>query len=172
MSIFIRISLILFACLLFGGPSQAQSRGQQLAVHAAFGECGSTCVVKSNPGGSVRLFQAAAAEVLAGAKRLVVIDGPCASACVIFADLAREKVCITKRASFRFHKASLISVTAMADGSRRMRLVAREDPPHSDDINRWVYRNGGFPSQGLRVMSSRQAQAFWRSCESAGRNSV
>lgn len=140
---------------------------QTAAAHAferAFGPCsGQTCVVRSSPGGEVRRFLAAAAAVRAGAKQLVIIDGPCHSACAIFADVARERVCITPRASFGFHKATLYR--AEGRGSERtLTRIARSDPRHSADIARWVHANGGFPTRGMNVMNNRQAQKFWRSC--------
>jgi hypothetical protein len=159
------ICLLALLLVCFTLPASAQSG--EAAVRGALGNCGQPCVVHDNPGGSVRLFEAAAEAVLSGARNLVVIDGPCASACAIFADIARERVCITDRASFRFHKASLVEVSTEANGARHVALLERSDPPHSRDIARWVARHGGFPTQGMRVMSSREARAFWRRCSAA-----
>jgi hypothetical protein len=148
-------------CLAAPQSAEAQTRGGN-AFNKAFGRCsGETCIVRFNPGGEVNTFLRAAAAVRAGAKRLVVIDGPCYSACAIFADVTRDKVCITDRASFGFHKAR---VMASARGSRRFREVARHDPRHSRDIASWVYRNGGFPSKGFTVMKASAAAKFWRRC--------
>jgi hypothetical protein len=96
----------------------------------------------------------------------VVIDGPCYSACAIFADLTRSRVCVTDRASFGFHKARVLASSSRAvRGRRTWREVARHDPRHSRDIASWVYRNGGFPSNGFTVMGPRTASRFWRRCE-------
>ena len=100
----------------------------------------------------------------AGAKRLVVIDGPCISACVIFADQARSRVCVTSRAQFGFHKARDIAVAPLRGGAMLYMELGRSDPPHSRDIARWVKRHGGFPSEGLLVMSAKQATQFWHRC--------
>jgi hypothetical protein len=152
------------ACLAAPHPAEAQSYGNS-AFTQAFGRCsGRTCVVRFNPGGELETFLAASAAVRAGAKRLVVIDGPCYSACAIFADLTRDKVCITERASFGFHKARVFASLRGSRG-RRWREVARHDPKHSRDIASWVYRNGGFPSNGFTVMGPRAASRFWRKCE-------
>lgn len=162
---FVAAGLLLSGLLLSSATAHAQSPGAR-AFDAAFGPCrGSTCVVRSNPGGDVRRFVAAARAVRAGAKRLVVIDGPCASACVIFADIARDRVCITDRATFGFHKATLFRAERRTGGERRWRQIARHDPVHSADIDRWVRRNGGFPSRGLRMMDNRDAGQFWRRCQ-------
>lgn len=155
------------ACLavfLTTSTSYAQSsRGS--AYEAVFGPCrGETCVIRNNPGGDVRKFLAAAAEVRRGPKRMIVIDGPCASACAIFADVARKRVCITDRASFGFHKASVFRAQDLG-GVRKWERVRRHDPEHSRDIANWVYRNGGFPMKGLNVMSAHEAAQFWRRCE-------
>lgn len=152
------------ACLAAPQPAEAQTRGN--AFNQAFGRCsGQTCVVRFSPGGEVGTFMAAAAAVRAGAKRLVVIDGPCYSACAIFADVTRDKVCITQRASFGFHKARVMASAASPRGRRKWREVARHDPRHSRDIASWVYRNGGFPSNGFTIMKSRTASRFWRRCK-------
>lgn len=149
----------LFSCTL-AQPVQAQSWRESAAVAAVFGHCGDPCVITYSPGGEVAKFQAAGHAVRAGAKRLVIIDGPCLSACAIFADIARARVCITPRAQFGFHKASVYAV----QGPSELRLVGREDPPQSRDIRRWVKRQGGFPVRGMRMMSNKQAARFWRRC--------
>lgn len=157
------------ACVLilggFAAPSaEAQNWRDSRALRSAFGACGDPCVIHYSPGGEVEKFQAAARAVRAGARRLVVIDGPCISACAVFADMARMRVCITRRASFGFHKATVMGMYQRNDGSYSMRRLAREDPPHSRDIANWVYRNGGFPARGVRTMNARQASAFFRRC--------
>lgn len=143
-------------------PAQAHSRDR--ALTDAFGRCGEPCVIRYSPGGELKRFQAAAAAVRRGARRLVVIDGPCISACAVFADIARANVCITNRAVFGFHKASLVSLRSYRNGMTVKRRLAVSDPPHSADITRWVKSRGGFPQNGLRRMNARQAAAFWRRC--------
>ncbi len=152
-------------CLVAPQSAEAQTRGGS-AFNKAFGRCsGQTCVVRFNPGGNLRTFLAASAAVRAGAKRLVVIDGPCYSACAVFADMTRNKVCITNRASFGFHKARVLASAARGRGRGKWREVGQHDPRHSRDIASWVYRNGGFPSKGFTVMKSRTAAKFWRRCK-------
>src|SRR5262245_12669514 len=89
----------------------------------------STCTIRNNPGGAVQLFQQAAQEVMDEGKRLV-IDGFCASACVVLADLARANTCITGDAQIAVHKASIIRVTGKTyvDGREvpTCRLIRRE----------------------------------------------
>ncbi|HEV2125120.1 MAG TPA: hypothetical protein VGW38_20410 [Chloroflexota bacterium] len=155
----------LAACLFIAAQQPAEARrGSGGVVAAAFGSCGNPCVITYSPGGNVATFMSAAQAVRAGAKKLVVIDGPCISACAIFADVARAKVCITDRAKFGFHKASGFTVQRRADGRAAVRALGRRDPPHSRDIARWVQQRGGFPRDGLRVMTAREAGQFWRRC--------
>lgn len=114
---------LVFAGLALVGliiTSSSHARPQAEAFQSVFGPCrGETCVISSNPGGNVRQFLAAASEVLRGAKRMIVIDGTCASACVIFADVARERVCITRKARFAFHKATVFRAEPSRAGRAR-----------------------------------------------------
>jgi len=127
-----------------------------------------TCTIRNNPGGDVQLFQAAAQEVLDEGKRLV-IDGFCASACVVLADIARANTCITTDAQIAVHKASIIRVTGktVVDGREvpTGRLLRREDPPDSDDINEWVYAHGGYPTKGVKIIPVKDARQFWPMCK-------
>ena len=150
--------------LFLAGEAPAEAHSRDSAFVAAFGTCGDPCVIRYNPGGDVAIFMQAAKAVRAGEKRLVVIDGPCISACAIFADVARAKVCITDRAEFGFHKASGFALQRRADGRTAIRALGRRDPPHSRDIAGWVNEQGGFPRDGLRVMSAKQARQFWARC--------
>lgn len=109
--------------------------------------CGYPCVIRENRGGSLHDFEMLAALVRVR-KTLIIIDGPCISACALFADMARQYVQITKSASFHFHKTSV-----------------EEDPPQSPDIARWVNAHGGFPafiSNCLTQMPFEEARRFWR----------
>jgi hypothetical protein len=120
-----------------------------------------TCTVRHNPGGEIEVFQRAARELLSEGKRLV-IDGVCASACVILADIARSNTCVTARAKLQVHQATVVRFTGQSVGGQRpiAELVRREDPPHSPDIDRWVRSHGGYPAQGVKLIPGK----FWRSC--------
>jgi len=137
---------------------------QALQMH-----CGrSICLIRDNRGGDVALYQRAAREVLAEGRRLV-IDGFCASACVVLADLARAQTCITLDAEIAVHKTSIMEVPADAviagPNLPPGRLLRRADPPQSADINRWVSAHGGYPSDGVLVMPVDAARAFWPLCQ-------
>lgn len=118
-------------------------------------------VVAGNPGGSVDGFIAAARRIKRGGGGLI-IDGPCASACTLAADLARPNVCVTRRAVLQFHK-----------WYRRDRhgVVRRGDPSseYSADIAGWVNSHGGFPGETVEDastldMSAAEAARFFPAC--------
>ncbi len=115
--------------------------------------CADPCVVKDNPGGSIYLFQMAADSVLAGARKQVVVDGLCGSSCAFFADKARARVCVTPRAVMAFHK-------GMVGDDKRLRITLH----HSNDIEQWVMKHGGYPSNGMLEMRFAEAKKFWRVC--------
>jgi 2-oxoglutarate dehydrogenase complex, dehydrogenase (E1) component, and related enzymes len=121
---------------------------------------GDPCVVSFNPGGEIGSFKAAAREIKRSGRR-VVIDGPCLSACAILADQARNRVCVTSKARFGFHKGYELR-RASAGGP--IRLVRRFNPSHSADIAGWVSKRGGYPSRGFRVMQAGDAKRIWRGC--------
>jgi hypothetical protein len=145
------------------GANAGPALDQALQTH-----CGrTTCMIRDNPGGDIAIFQAAAQEVLDEGKHLV-IDGFCASACVVLADLARQNTCITSDAQFAVHKASVIEVTGqtIVDGHEVPvgRLIRKENPPQSADIDKWIRGHGGYPSDGLNVIPVKDALQFWSPC--------
>jgi hypothetical protein len=135
------------------------------AIRAAFGDCGDPCVVRDNRGGTVATFAYAAEGLLAGARKGLIIDGPCASACSFAADLARKVTCITPRAIFGFHRTSEERDLPYSEA-----IVAkiRDAEAKSPEI---VLPGGGlFPtnsSHKLIWILSETALEFWPSCTSA-----
>jgi len=77
--------------------------------------------------------------------------------------------CITTDAQIAVHKASIIRVTGktVVDGREvpTGRLLRREDPPDSDDINEWVYAHGGYPTKGVKIIPVKDARQFWPMCK-------
>lgn len=157
------VALSTMLALMTWAPAQAgKALDEALQAH-----CRSTCTIYNNPGGDVVIFQAAAQEIMDEGKHLI-IDGFCASACVMMADIARSNTCITEDAMIAVHQASIIRVTgkAVIDGREVPigRLVRREDPPASNDINAWVGAHGGYPSKGVMLIPVRDARQFWPMC--------
>jgi hypothetical protein len=160
------IACALAAPLMLVGIKPAAA-SWEAAFQAAFGPCGEPCVIRSCPGGNVKLFTAAADAVRYGnVRRSIVVDGPWASACVLFADIVRSRVCITPRARFGFHKGTTHQLYFTPDY-----IIAVEknrfDPVHSPDIEAWVRARKGYPARGLLVMPFRDAQRFWPVCQRA-----
>jgi hypothetical protein len=152
-----------FAALFAYTPSQAgQALDDALGTH-----CARTCIISNNAGGDVAIFQLAAQEVVDEGKHLRIV-GFCASACVILMDMARDNTCITQDAQIAVHKALIIRVTGktIVDGREvpTGRLLRREDPADSDDINAWVYAHGGYPTKGVMMIPVKEARRFWRMC--------
>lgn len=115
-------------------------------------QCGSgfTCVIHSNLGGRTVAFLAGVYELKQIKGMIVVIDGPCVSACATFAAYGRPQTCVTPYTSFGFHKGS-----------------TGGDQPLPDDIRGWVLKHGGFPayeSGSITWMQVNDAEMFWRRC--------
>ncbi len=120
-----------------------------------------TCVITSNDGGIEGEFLSAAEEVLAGARDIIMIDGPCASACAVFADKAKAKVCITHRAVFHFHMARLYK------DNKLKKFIGWAEPEQSPPIRAWVIARKGFPKSRTKMldMPATEAARFWHLCE-------
>ena len=150
----------LYVLLALIGVAASANTARADTVSEVLGCDGDPCVIKFNPGGEVGSFKAAAREVQRSGRR-VVIDGPCLSACAIFADVARGRVCVTSKARFGFHRGYVLDQPT-AGGAYH--LVKRFTPSHSRDIAGWVKKNGGFPSRGFNVMGARAARQIWHAC--------
>lgn len=130
------------------GSALAAPSGSQ-AITRAIGECSDPCVISGSNGGRIVDFRAAAAAIREGARKSVVIDGYCASACMTLAALARTKVCITSRAVFAYHKTNF-----------------NRPIPLTSDIDSWISRHGGYPDFDATpaLLPTQVAQSFWRQC--------
>jgi hypothetical protein len=111
------------------------------------------CRISRSEGGITQIFEIIAAEFLASPRR-IIIDGPCKSACVLLADIARSRVCITPRAEFHLHKWMQISPE-----------VKPVEPKMSSDIRAWVTSNGGIPDEGWLQIPPDVQRKFWRPCK-------
>lgn len=147
-------------------PKHIPTTPEQPMLEKLFPEClnKDSCVVKKNLGGEMREFQQAARELLMSPKLVVVVDGFCASGCAIFADAAREKVCITERSAFLFHKGKNVRPMVVA-GKPIYVVESYFDPPQSKDIDGWVRKEGGYPEKGFRPMPYSVASRIWKTCE-------
>lgn len=131
-------------------------------ISSVFGNCGRPCVVHTNNGGYIIDFELAA-DALARSDTKLVIDGDCYSACAVAADLARTQTCITHRAAFHFHQASVRSVRSIAGKDVEVRSDFG-DPPQSPPIDAWIKKRGGYPKDGFLTMRYAEAKKFWQTC--------
>jgi hypothetical protein len=118
-------------------------------IARVIGPCAEDCVVRSNGGGSIVYFEDAATVIRRTRKKLI-IDGFCASACMVMADRARPRTCITERAVFAYHNTN------------------RNYPiPLRSDLHRWIMRHGGYPAfHGTPgIMPNEVAQRYFPRCK-------
>jgi hypothetical protein len=123
--------------------------------------CSSPCVVRFSQGGIIGQFFDLAEQIRDYGGE-VIIDGDCYSACVTLADTARPNACITKRARFFLHKATATATFTVGD--KTYYPGDRLEPLQSADINAYIKARGGYPSQGFRKISYKQALRFWPKC--------
>jgi len=149
--------LYIIGALVFSLAFVADARADE--VSKVLGCKKDPCVVNHNVGGWIHEFVEAARLVNQGARTIVKINGTCLSACAIFADLARYRVCITPNARFGFHQAFYEDRdTGVVDENSYF------DQPQSQDIDQWVRSHGGYPRNGYRFMKYNEALKFWNKC--------
>jgi hypothetical protein len=110
------------------------------------------CVVYNNYGGYLVVFEFAARTLPARTHRDVAILGECASACTVFADEARDRICVGPGTVMAFHRSNQDEVPS----SYRRELVS------------WVEAHGGFPSfesGDVTEMHFPVTLTFWRLCK-------
>ena len=140
----------LFVVAMTSTTAGAGPFGGAGVIARAVGNCGNPCTIVRNMGGRIIDFEDAGDAIRSGKQRLV-IDGYCASACMVMADRARPRTCITSRAVFGYHKTNF---------GRPIPLRA--------DLRGWIIRHGGFPRFGARpgVMPNNVARQFFPACRS------
>jgi hypothetical protein len=142
--------LVFLSLIALAAPSaQAFPLQGATAIARAVGDCGNPCTIQSNSGGVVVDFESAGAAIRAGARTKLIIDGYCASSCMVMADRARPRACITSRATFAYHKTNY-----------------NRPIPLRGDLRGWIVHHGGFPSfSGTPgIMPNEVAQHFWPLC--------
>jgi len=130
------------------GSLDNESSGPSDHARAMLDNCGDPCTIQNNNGGLIADFENTGDAIRAGARPALVIDGFCASACMVMADRARPRACITSRAQFGYHETNY---------NRPIPLDA--------DLNGWIMQHGGFPSYNrMGIMPNDAAQQFWPLC--------
>jgi hypothetical protein len=147
----IRYLLVLsFVIALSSSAAVAAPFGGAGAIARAVGHCGNPCTIVRNTGGRIVDFEDAGNAIRAGKQKLV-IDGYCASACMVMADRARPRTCITSRAVFGYHKTNF-----------------GRPIPLRGDLHGWIMRHGGYPKFGTTpgTMPNSVARQFFPACRS------
>ncbi len=119
------------------------------------------CVIKVSWGGNAPLFTLAGKAATLHPSAYFIFEGPCASACTLFADLARARLCVKPSAWFGFHKGFWVK----DEGDRAKPTGERSVPPYSADVIALVEQWGGFPDEGLLAIPPQLAYDLWPSCE-------
>ena len=135
-----------------------------LTCVAACAPLGPPSTVYGDGGGVVHAYVLRAAASRSSA-RVLVLDGVCASACVVWFDRARPNACVTRQSTFRFH----MMTTTWANGTTK--VSDRTAHFHSPDIAAWVASRGGAPRDGWLDMTGAEAidGGYWRECAGARR---
>ena len=107
----------LFSVFSYAAAKTPQPPGDP-EIRRAVGFCGDPCTIRFSTGGSIADYEDAADAIMAGVRQRLVIDGLCASACMVMADRARAQTCITARA-----KPTRLNCMETKSASARMRTA-------------------------------------------------
>jgi hypothetical protein len=119
--------------------------------------------VTGDLGGEVTSYIRKFQEIRESGERLV-IDGPCLSACTLFAAFVPpDQVCVTRRAVLGFHGATLYDDARhrLVPTRRGTALVMHVYPP---EIRNWIARHGGL-TQRIIMMRGHDLAALFRTCQ-------
>lgn len=173
-----RILLAALAFLLLAIPARAEN----LLTKKLF-DCDSTteCTIDYNEGGASAYFWAAAMQAKQTGTRIRV-NGPCASACVIFASFARPNVCVTKNARMKIHLGSIIRYLddegheyapeeVPTDNELAQMGLHKEVevkiPSYGEDIVEWATREKKISKDPkvFYTMTHKEMLFFWPACK-------
>ena len=117
--------------------------------------------ILGSPGGQVGPFLDLFERVRASGE-IVVIDGPCLSACtLVLSVVPNDRICVTRRAVLGFHAARSID--------RRGRLYAEPEASEAvldaypGPVRDWIRRRGGLTSR-LLLLRGRDLAAIYPRC--------
>ena len=117
--------------------------------------------ILASPGGQVGPFLDLFEQVRASGE-IVVIDGPCLSACtLVLSVVPNDRICVTRRAVLGFHGARSMD--------RRGRLYAEPEASEAvleaypAAVRGWIRRRGGLSSR-LLLLRGRELAAIYPRC--------
>jgi hypothetical protein len=119
--------------------------------------------IRHDRGGRIDAYLSRYAVVRQSGQR-VIVDGPCMSACtVLLGAIPKDRICVTRRASFVFHAAWVPAAhgahAASALGDRM--LWANYPSP----VRAWITSHGGLTNRLIYLRGS-ELTAMYPSCES------
>ncbi len=117
--------------------------------------------ILGSPGGQVGPFLDLFERVRASGE-IVVIDGPCLSACtLVLSVIPNDRICVTRRAVLGFHAARSVD--------RRGRFYAEPEASEAvleaypGPVRSWIRRRGGLTSR-LLLLRGRDLAAIYPRC--------
>ncbi len=132
-------------------------------VEEVLGCKGDPCVVRINLGGNIGKFVDAANAIAFGDRKLVIIDGECASACTVLIDRIKDKVCLTAWAKLEFHRGSRPPFASVGIFSFQYKKLI--DIHYSPAVEEWIQKEGGLPKDGSFItMPVNVAMTIWSPC--------
>ncbi len=127
-------------------------------VEDVLGCPGDPCIIKRSPGGEVFRFEAAIAAIQSGARKHIVIDGICASACVRVPTELPRRTCLTEHARLLFHRGTQEFYFLI------FKWEERYVPVYSGRVETWK-RSVKLPEDGSPVeMPWTIAKTIWPRC--------
>ncbi|MFN4143947.1 hypothetical protein [Aestuariivirga sp.] len=93
-------------------------------------------------------------------ERFVRVSGSCASACTLYLSMPKERICITRNASFKFH----LPYGASRKGNQVAAQYLMRNYPGW--VRSWISSNGGL-SPNLKTMPYSYASRFLATCAQA-----
>ena len=135
-------------------------------VRQALGCTSNPCIIESNEGGSIPVFEAAL-RAIRNRGWIVIVRKYCASSCLLLADKGRDRVFMAHDAIIGLHLAKEMRPQDVSCANGRVTVrngavpIRRYVPPHSEDFLKAVraFHFGQFPDE-WRVPASRLG--FWQ----------
>lgn len=117
------------------------------------------CLLRGSPGGIVSSFYAAAEYAKERGTRFV-LEGICGSACVLFADMVRDRLCVLPTAEMWVHKIRAVGMDEGPSAPPKMYLKFQFSP----ELEKLVDEKGGQPANPPLRLKGKDLLRVWRAC--------
>lgn len=159
--------LAISGSMMLPAPDAQAEAGSRAVRFPSFEETADYIVIINGSGGGDIAAHMTTAIGLMGSASHVVLNGPCASACVVILEMVRSKICFTDKATLGFHK------SVMFDENNRP-IFLDMHPYFRAGIREWVKARGGWPTPkyngtqlidaNLLWMQPADMRQFWTHC--------